>query len=63
MATLNYDEIKPRKSIVVDDIPYEILESHVARTQKRKPQNQVKQLNEQKTLLIISYIQIFNKWF
>jgi hypothetical protein len=38
MSTLDYDEIKPRKYILVDDVPYEILESHVARTQKRKPQ-------------------------
>lgn len=42
MATLDYDEIKPRKFILVDGQPFEILESHVARTQKRKPQNQVK---------------------
>lgn len=45
MATLDYDEIKPRKFILVDEQPYEILESHVARTQKRKPQNQVKMRN------------------
>lgn len=45
MATLDYDEIKPRKFILVDDQPFEILESHVARTQKRKPQNQVKMRN------------------
>lgn len=45
MATLNYDEIKPRKYIVFNDEPYEILESHVARTQQRKPQNQVKMRN------------------
>lgn len=45
MATLDYDEIKQRKNIVVDGMPYEILESHVARTQKRKPQNQVKMRN------------------
>lgn len=45
MATLDYDEIKPRKYILVDDEPYEILESHVARTQKRKPQNQVRMRN------------------
>jgi elongation factor P len=45
MATLDYDEIKPRKYILVDDVPYEILESHVARTQKRKPQNQVRMRN------------------
>jgi elongation factor P len=45
MATLDYDEIKPRKFILVDDQPFEILESHVARTQKRKPQNQVRMRN------------------
>ncbi len=45
MATLDYDEIKPRKYILVDDVPYEILDSHVARTQKRKPQNQVRMRN------------------
>jgi elongation factor P len=45
MAKLNYDEIKPRKYIVYNDEPYEILESHVARTQQRKPQNQVKMRN------------------
>lgn len=45
MATLDYDEIKQRKFIVVDGVPFEILESHVARTQKRKPQNQVKMRN------------------
>lgn len=45
MATLDYDEIKPRKYIIVDGEPYEILESHVARTQKRKPQNQVRMRN------------------
>lgn len=45
MATLDYDEIKPRKYILVDGQPYEILESHVARTQKRKPQNQVRMRN------------------
>ncbi len=45
MATLDYDEIKPRKNIIVDGQPYEILDSHVARTQKRKPQNQVRMRN------------------
>ena len=45
MATLDYDEIKPRKYIIVEGEPYEILESHVARTQKRKPQNQVRMRN------------------
>lgn len=45
MAILDYDEIKQRKNIVIDGMPYEILESHVARTQKRKPQNQVRMRN------------------
>ena len=45
MPTLDYDEIKPRKHILVDGVPYEILDSHVARTQKRKPQNQVRMRN------------------
>lgn len=45
MATLDYDEIKPRKFIIFGEEPYEILESHVARTQKRKPQNQVRMRN------------------
>lgn len=45
MSVLDYSEIKPRKVILHDDEPWEILESHVARTQKRKPQNQVKMRN------------------
>ena len=45
MSTLDYNEIKPRKYIVYRDEPFEILESHVARTQQRKPQNQVKMRN------------------
>ncbi len=42
---LEYNEITPKKFIVVDDEPYEVLESHVARTQQRKPQNQTKVRN------------------
>ena len=42
MAVLDYSEIKPRKYIIHNDEPYEVLESQVSRTQKRKPQNQVK---------------------
>lgn len=45
MAKLEYSEIKPRKYIVYNNEPYEVLESHVARTQQRKPQNQVKLRN------------------
>jgi elongation factor P len=45
MSTLEYNEIKPRKYIIHNNEPFEILESHVARTQQRKPQNQVKMRN------------------
>ena len=39
---LEYNEIRERKIILFEDEPCEVLESHVARTQQRKPQNQVK---------------------
>ncbi len=39
---LDYNEIKRGKVIIYEGEPYEILDSHVARTQQRKPQNQVK---------------------
>lgn len=39
---LEYNEITPKKYIVYEGGPYEVLESHVARTQQRKPQNQTK---------------------
>lgn len=42
MAILEYSEIREKKIIIHDDEPCEVLESHVARTQMRKPQNQVK---------------------
>ncbi len=42
MATLEYSEIREKKVIIHDDEPCEVVESHVARTQQRKPQNQVK---------------------
>ncbi|MFA5933791.1 MAG: elongation factor P [Candidatus Paceibacterota bacterium] len=42
MSLLEYSEIKERKIVIYEDEPYEVLESHVARTQQRKPQNQVK---------------------
>ena len=42
MALLEYNEIKEKKIIVYNNEPCEVLESHVARTQQRKPQNQVK---------------------
>ncbi len=42
MSTLDYNEIKEKKVVIYEGEPYEVLESHVARTQQRKPQNQVK---------------------
>ncbi|KKQ35463.1 MAG: Elongation factor P [Candidatus Nomurabacteria bacterium GW2011_GWB1_37_5] len=39
---LAYNEIKEKKVIIYEDEPCEVVESHVARTQQRKPQNQVK---------------------
>lgn len=39
---LEYNEITPKKIIVYGENPCEVLESHVARTQQRKPQNQTK---------------------
>jgi elongation factor P len=42
MALLAYNEIKEKKIILHDGEPCEVVESHVARTQQRKPQNQVK---------------------
>ncbi|MEK7148323.1 MAG: elongation factor P [Patescibacteria group bacterium] len=39
---LEYNEITAKKCIVYQGEPYEVLESHVARTQQRKPQNQTK---------------------
>jgi len=42
MAQLQYSEIREKKIIIHNDEPCEVVESHVARTQQRKPQNQVK---------------------
>jgi len=39
---LQYNEIREKKIIIYNDEPVEVIESHVARTQQRKPQNQVK---------------------
>jgi elongation factor P len=39
---LQYNEIREKKVIIYNDEPCEVMESHVARTQQRKPQNQVK---------------------
>jgi len=45
LTMLNYNEIKERKYIVLDDTPYEVLEAHVFRKQQRKPVNQTKLRN------------------
>ncbi|MEK7060016.1 MAG: elongation factor P [Patescibacteria group bacterium] len=39
---LQYNEIREKKIIIYNDEPCEVIDSHVARTQQRKPQNQVK---------------------
>lgn len=42
MSQLEYNEIREKKIIIYSGEPCEVIESHVARTQQRKPQNQVK---------------------
>ena len=42
MAMLEYSEIRVGKIIIHEDEPCVVLDNHVARTQQRKPQNQVK---------------------
>lgn len=42
MAQLEYNEIREGKIIIHNGEPCVVLDSHVARTQQRKPQNQVK---------------------
>ncbi len=42
MAILDYNEITAKKCIIYKDEPYEVIESHVARKQAMKPQNQTK---------------------
>ncbi|OHA60258.1 MAG: hypothetical protein A2589_03790 [Candidatus Vogelbacteria bacterium RIFOXYD1_FULL_46_19] len=42
---LEYNEIRPRKFIVWNNEPYEVLDSHVFRKQQRKPVNQTKLKN------------------
>jgi len=39
---LQYNEIREKKIIIYNGEPCEVVSSHVARTQQRKPQNQVK---------------------
>lgn len=42
MAMIDYNEITPKKCIVLSGEPYEVLSSHVAQKQKRRPTNQTK---------------------
>lgn len=42
MSQLQYNEIREKRIIIYSGEPAEVVESHVARTQQRKPQNQVK---------------------
>ena len=42
MAIINYNEITPKKFIVLNGEPYEVISSHVAQKQKRRPTNQTK---------------------
>ncbi|HXK31257.1 MAG TPA: elongation factor P [Candidatus Paceibacterota bacterium] len=39
---LEYNEVLPKKVILMDGQPYEVLEAHVSRKQQRKPVNQAK---------------------
>jgi elongation factor P len=39
---LEYSDIRTGKIIIFEDEPCEVMDNHVARTQQRKPQNQVK---------------------
>lgn len=39
---LEYNEITPKRVILVEGEPYEVLDSHVFRMQQRKPQNKTK---------------------
>jgi len=42
MAMLEYNEILPKRVILMDGEPYEVLDAHVFRKQMRKPVNQTK---------------------
>ncbi len=42
MAMLEYNEILPKRVILLEGEPYEVLDAHVFRKQQRKPVNQTK---------------------
>ncbi len=45
MSILNYSEILPRKIILIDNQPYEVLDAHVFQKQKSRPVNHTKVRN------------------
>lgn len=45
MAMLAYNEVLPKRLVIIDDEPYEVLSAWVFRKQQRKPVNQVKLRN------------------
>ena len=45
MSILNYSEILPRKIILIDDQPFEVLDAHVFQKQKSRPVNHTKVKN------------------
>lgn len=45
MSILEYNEIRPRKYIVYEGDPFEVIDSHVFRKQQRKPVNATKLKN------------------
>jgi elongation factor P len=45
MAMLSYNEVLPKKLVIIDEQPYEVLSAWVFRKQQRKPVNQVKLRN------------------
>ncbi|MCI0532753.1 hypothetical protein L0Y49_00875, partial [bacterium] len=42
---LNYNEITPKKLIVLDGAPFEVLSSHTAKKNRQKPVNQTRLKN------------------
>lgn len=42
---LDYNEIKPRKHIIVEDEPWEVVDNQVSRKQQNKPVNKAKLKN------------------
>jgi len=45
MSLLEYSEILPRKYILIEKEPYEVIDAHIFRMQQRKPQNKTKLKN------------------